>query len=449
MEPIVISDKDRAGKLLTYDNYLSKLRRSKESKLDNRYVASHFNRFQRLNHEALTFLDIDVHLSGENDDSIILTPGPYVGMAPIRSVSDGMLFGTISVKSQYQDKLNEILPLLGKTFTPEFEPSMQLGQEAQIDAPILMECLNYMRLFKESLKKPWQRFSVEEMAEKRPNGGTDWVRYVQESYNPEMALVFHNRNNLLTTDHTEWRKLTYVLQLCLDQLHKYALQHNCSGILDLSTLNMLERYVQIQPQMAVIEFSPRKSDPIHIQVLKEKANLILKCKTNLRCAWRVNFAEFFERYCQHICTVAARMSGAVIETNPKINIGGYRPSWTLRYLEPDIVLRRGTETFVLDAKYKNHLLYTNVKNTDEIKEEFRRDLHQIMAYTGLYGGANLRAAIIYPCNELQKDDPIAMTIERPGCGGNARVWLLGTPIEKDIIPETAKIIANLFSDIME
>ena len=122
------------------------------------------------------------------------------------------------------------------------------------------------------------------------------------------------------------------------------------------------------------------ADPIIIKGLKETANRILSHQNSSHYAWRIDFAEFFERYIQFMIADVARSKGARLTKNPKYSVSGNKPDWSLNYLEPDIVVDRGDVQYIIDAKYKSHM-YNLRNHGDDLKEAFRHDLHQVLAYS--------------------------------------------------------------------
>ena len=98
------------------------------------------------------------------------------------------------------------------------------------------------------------------------------------------------------------------------------------------------------------------SDPPVIKELKALGNIILSDNASNQKAWRLDFAEFFERYVQYLVHTVALRKGAHDLANPKYSISGSGlPKWSLRYLEPDIVLHKDRFQYVIDAKYKSHI----------------------------------------------------------------------------------------------
>jgi len=73
---------------------------------------------------------------------------------------------------------------------------------------------------------------------------------------------------------------------------------------------------------------------------------------------------------------------------------------SLGHLAPDMVVRGGDWLWIVDAKYKAHLAEMDEAGWHQVQEEtrasHRADLHQILAYAGLYDATTIRASLVYP-----------------------------------------------------
>ena len=216
-------------------------------------------------------------------------------------------------------------------------------------------------------------------------------------------------------------------------------------------INLLSNYLQNNGDIPVSEFKNKKSDPIIIQHLKELANVILKNKRTQHYAWRMNSAEFFERYVQFLVKKASLSVGGSVQCNSKYNINGIKPTWCLHYLEPDIIVHLGSSTIVIDAKYKSHMLNT-YETTENLKNTFRSDLHQVMAYTSLNTDNNKNAILVYPYFKKAKDKEDDNTINHtkdnhiiiPGWGTTTNIYLIGIPIKKRYQDEAIQKLIDVF-----
>lgn len=96
----------------------------------------------------------------------------------------------------------------------------------------------------------------------------------------------------------------------------------------------------------------------------------------------------------------------------------------------------GDTQYVLDAKYKSHMF--NQNDAGEIlKDTFRHDLHQILAYCSFNTMTNKKSILVYPFVDftLRK-----LRITSPLQKASADVYLLGLPLTKNKFEETKENI---------
>ena len=129
-----------------------------------------------------------------------------------------------------------------------------------------------------------------------------------------------------------------------------------------------------------------------------QANRVLGYEFQVNIAWRVDFTDIFEKYIQYIFRIVSLRLGWSSKNNPKYNnYFEHRPSWSLRYLEPDLVLSKGENSVTIDAKYKAHY-YNMDSSSDNLKFEHRNDLHQITAYCAFQINQKKIGFLCYPAS---------------------------------------------------
>ena len=118
-----------------------------------------------------------------------------------------------------------------------------------------------------------------------------------------------------------------------------------------------------------------------------------------------------------------------------------KPSWALSYLEPDLILQKGDEQYVIDAKYKSHLF--NWNNIDsELKETFRHDFHQVLAYSSFNNSISKQAMLIYPFSDFKAKK---MTVISPITRCEVTVQAVGIPLDRNKIDNTINEISKLIN----
>ena len=133
--------------------------------------------------------------------------------------------------------------------------------------------------------------------------------------------------------------------------------------------------------------------------------------------------------------------GGQLYNNNKYRITGQRPPWGLHYLEPDIVLRYGGNDVVVDAKYKSHMMNLN-NNSEILRNSFREDLHQVLAYSSFSESKEKKIIFCYPCTSI-----VHKVLELNPLFNNcrAKIYLLGIPVNKNYTEKTINYIYEIIS----
>ena len=124
-------------------------------------------------------------------------------------------------------------------------------------------------------------------------------------------------------------------------------------------------------------------------------------------AWRMPMEKFFEAWVETVLRKVAQRTGGNLkvgrkrETTHSIN---WEPSFlgTQKALIPDLWLEFADLTVIVDAKYKRHWeelhQHSWKRVVDELRQQHRNDLLQVLAYANLAQTANVVACLLYPCS---------------------------------------------------
>ncbi len=383
-----------------------------------------------LNKKAFDYLKIDAR--GQYDDSfnfsLCLKSSEYSGVVPLRSARTGLICGNLKVVGRYGEDIDGVLPLLkDEDFAPDFDNTMLIGADMAVAPPKYIECVKYVDKYVQADRFHWQKFSNRKITQTKPRN-TDWAAYSLKSYNPNNVFKYPNNVNELTTEHAEWAALKYVLSLAISELRANTTPKSIkSHYADI--IRRLECTFYRDDLQIVDHIDVHSSDPIIIKELKAAANLILKNTSDIRCAWRIDYSCFFERYVQYIFAQLAHKRGARVFNNPHFRINGPKPVWALKYLEPDLVMIKDGDQVVVDAKYKSHM-YNCDSNSTELHDVFRDDFHQVLAYSSFSSAQQKRAIIAYPYKEF-KCYTTTVCSSLNECEN--RAFLIGLPISKAAI----------------
>ncbi|MCJ7649305.1 MAG: hypothetical protein MUP85_11880 [Candidatus Lokiarchaeota archaeon] len=375
-------------------------------KADKRYLGEALQKFSEYNIGLLDFIDVVPKIEGIGKDiRLNFRSGKFVGAIPLRSPDTGKQIGDFVVRPRYtssHDHYSEyidLVNLLESVITPEFKHSIPLSSNNNVKPPLYLESVKYVKILQQAVKINWNKFQNIKRIYNTPKSQVDWDEYAEKEFDPKMRLFYPCHENVLTRFHREFFELKFVYNIAKKEIHssntpkdiKFQLQ-NTFIFLDTKLKNFEERSSR--------ELSIHNSDPLIIKKLKSQANKILKNNFEEITAWRIDYSILFERYVQFLFQQISSEIGAVQLNNYKIKRhASYIPPWSLNYLEPDIILIKDDLNFVIDAKYKSHLLnLTSV--TETLKEEHRKDIHQLFAYSAFSKNKNKIGFLCYPTNEI-------------------------------------------------
>jgi 5-methylcytosine-specific restriction endonuclease McrBC regulatory subunit McrC len=207
----------------------------------------------------------------------------------------------------------------------------------------------------------------------------------------------------------------------------------------LSQISLLSKQYDVNKLKPVTSIQLRTSDPAIIKETKEIGMRILQNNVSSKRAWRIDYSEFFERYVQYVLKLVAGLKGAKLDSNKKYRISGEKTPWTLSYLEPDAVMYKGDIQYVIDAKYKSHMYNVN-RIGEDLKETFREDFHQVLAYSSFGGTKQKHVMLIYPSNNFISRE---INVHSGINGYSAKAYLVGIPLKKSDLEETKQKLSSL------
>lgn len=407
---------------------------------DKRYGVDALQKFLFVNQRALDYLDVKavIEVVG-NDPYLKLTTSQFAGSVPMMSPKDGKPCGDLCIGGRFGEDISELLSVVGDSLLPEYNDVLPPLASSMLEPPLYFECCNFIDKFLDVEKARWHKFDVIDRTEHIPTSGTRWDIYAKNSYDPTMVFSYPNRSNKLNPLHKEFRQMLDVLQICFAELKKPQTPMR-SRIAYATKIDRLSaKYAgQESPEMPS-EFMVHASDPLTVKEAKRIANIILQNKRTNKRAWRIDYSEFFERYVQYIFGEVARSGAAKSTCNVHYSVTGQRPMWALHYLEPDLILQKEDVQYVLDAKYKSHMFNVN-DTSDDLKDTFRHDLHQILAYCSFNSMTTKKAMLVYPFNDFTyRILHITSTLTH----SDAQVYLVGIPMKKSMIEEVKERIKEI------
>jgi hypothetical protein len=419
-------------------------------KADKRYLAEYLQKFCDYNRDLFDFLQVNPKIKGSGRDvSLSFKSNHFIGAIPIRSPDTGKQIGDFIVKPRYtsaEDQFSgfvEIVNLLKTEILPEFKHSIPLLSQNDMKPPLYLEAIKYINLLEDAVKSKWNKFQTIKKIYGYPKSQVDWKEYIDKESDPARRLLFPCHDNILSKFHSEFFELKYVYGIAKKEITSFktplSVKHQYRD-----NINRLDNELHEFPEKLTNELKVHFSDPIIIKKLKFQGNKIIKRNFVEITAWRIDFSLLFEKYVQFVFNQVSMEIGAIQLNNYKIwRISHFNPLWSLNYLEPDIILIKNNLEIVIDAKYKSHL-FNFQDSTIELKEEHRKDLHQLLAYTAFTKNKKKVAILCYPFHEefvSELDYSFSITSTK------IKILLLGIPFKKSKLNDLRKFIANKLSEI--
>lgn len=373
---------------------------------DKRIIGQYLQKFISYNSELFSFLGVTPFIVGSDQNtSIGFRTSNFVGTIPLRAPDTGKQIGDFIVvpryttKDRYEDYIR-ILELLDEEITYEQKlDSLPLVSGRNFRPPLYLEAVKFIKILERVCHTRWHKFDRVEKNLREPDGPVNWRKYLARAHKVEMRQVFPVAKSILSENHSEYRQMKYVFDLCRSELLSSYTPLRLRSQIQPSIQFLGEKMAQFVP-LEVSTFQERFVDTPLIRKLKTQANNVLQHNVSDSVAWRVDFSEVFERFVQHIFKGIAQEHGARLLKNHKMKGYSSNPSaWELRHLEPDAILQTEDVSIFIDAKYKAHL-YNRYSTSEDLKEEHRRDLHQIMAYMSFSKGKKKQGVLCYPSNEV-------------------------------------------------
>ncbi|MBE6817848.1 MAG: hypothetical protein E7517_01635 [Ruminococcaceae bacterium] len=421
-----------------------------DKKVDKRYLESSIQKFLLLNKKMFSFIGIDLEMNGTGSDfSIKFKSSNYIGAIPIRMPYDGISHKDFQIIPRFDNSnhafsdLTQLLSKLDYSVSPEYSDGEELSLPLQLRPPIYYEATKYIELFEQAQKQNWVKFEIQKSTHSFPKSNTDWSKHANHTSNPVKALQFPSSDSILSRNHSEWQELTYVFEIA----QSIILQQNVPESIRYKYQN---RLIALRKKNTSIKAKKTNnlvihaSDPPIIKEVKRQANMLIKKGSTTCVAWRIDMAQLFEKYIQHIVNKSITNLGGTVSPNKKILGKGSIPPWGLKYLEPDLIVNFNSMILMADAKYKSHY-YAFGQNSEVLKVTHRSDLHQLLAYCSFSPQNNKTGILFYPSSmpSYKKID----YIEQLG-GITNTIYIFGVPFGINEMDKSINKMKDLFSKIL-
>lgn len=416
---------------------------------DKRIIGQYLQKFIHYNKNSFDFLGVHPHLIGSDKDiSIGFQSSEFVGAIPLRAPDTGKQIGDFIVVPRFAGRNKfeayvEIIKALKTEIEPEIIDSLPLASGNFFNPPKYLEAIKFISTLERLIDASWVKFKTTERIINKPDGQVKWNKYFNNLYKVENTSRFSVRKNHLTELHSEFSEIRFVFDLCKRELLSpttpIRVKHSTKN-----KLQILEKKLHHHKPKVTKHIFVRHSDSPNIQQIKNQANQFLN-NTSKSTAWRVDFSNVFENFVQHIFKKVAAEKGAHIFSNYRITSETSKSfAWELKYLEPDIIYQKANFIAFIDAKYKSHL-YNKFHKNEKLKEDYRHDLHQILAYSS-FGNKKIESGLLcFPSNKIEVKERLYLNNIN---GSGTIVYIVGIPLNKNAIHEVKELISKLFDTLL-
>ena len=420
-------------------------------KSDKRVLGQYLQKFIHYNSNQFAFLGVTPSIEG-SDQRIGLSfkSSRHIGSIPLRAPDTGKQIGDFVVtpryvgKNRYEEYI-EILDLLGSDISPVIADSIPLASGRNFRPPLYLEAIKFIKDLELLLAKHWRKFGRIENISNQPLGQVSWAKYINSEYKVENRLKYPINKNILTELHSEYAELRHVFDICKSELLSSNTPARLKNTIKSKLAHIDEQLYLLKP-LPTNRIHTRASDSPTVKQCKLQANRILNFNLSDSTAWRVDFADVFEKFTQHVFREVSKQLGGKLFSNTKFFSRTIKHfTWEQKYIEPDAVYRKDDLLIFIDAKYKSNL-YNKFTPSDIIKEDHRHDLHQIMAYTSFGEKIQKYGVLCYPSDSIEiKRSKFSTNIN----SSSNTIIIIGLPLFKDSVLEATKRLGQEFSIIQK
>ena len=373
--------------------------------------------FLRLNEPALAALDVRPEVDATAEGARVrLVPGGRTGAVPLRSAQTGHVAAGLVVRPRFGwAGVGSVLSETGWHAAPEFLALPLVpgsGREVPpwvLAGPVLARLAALLRALRrgyedreEILRRPrgrilWGQYASQLLPHGRwdklpcrfPDLGTDprlkrTVRWAIERIRRDLVAI-GGRDPVATS-------LTWLADRLIELLHDVRPEEPRRD----------ELRVALGPGRAGAEALRRGIEAVG-WIVDERGLGGGREQDGL--AWQLPLDRLWEGYVESVVRREAAQVGGEVKTG-RLGETTFPIRWSqpaqgsLGKLVPDLVVRRGRELRIVDAKYKAHLAELGEQGwhrfADDSRDAHRADVHQLLAYAALYEAEEITATLIYP-----------------------------------------------------
>jgi len=362
--------------------------------------------FLRMNESSLAKLDVKPEIgSSDAGVRVRLVPGGRAGAIPLRSAQTGHVGGGLVVEPRFGwSCVGNVLSLTGWAAAPEFlEGPLVPGSGREVPPWVLAGPV--LARLAELLDALRRGYHTKEEILHQPRGRILWDRYIAGSLATGRWADLPCRYPELATDPLLRRMARWGLERVRSELAMVGGRDPVARLLVALADDLLFRVRDVLPLV------PRRADLDRIgggdrllAVALRRGLEALGWVADERglgggremdgLSWTLPLHELWEHYVEALVRREAALVGG------SVRVGRKRETvFPIEWSDPS----HRSLVHVVDAKYKAHLAELDEQGwqrfTEDAREAHRADVHQVLAYAGLYAAAELSATLVYPLRQ--------------------------------------------------
>ena len=414
--------------------------------------------FLTLNRELFELYSIKPErtFTDRGEPRVVFETGDIIGACPLVSPTTGKFDVGVVISPRIEwSGLGGMLTAMGWKIVPELQRIAPLPMsDREIPSWVLASVI--VSRIERLLHDMSRRYELQHENLNSPRGRIVWQEYIAKNMTRADIAQMPCEFSALEDNRTLMGIVHHVLRILQDELTAQL----SAGEVVVSLLLRIERmlckvsiYPQVQPTANLLHrwvyggLQPPALDPALEAIRWTAEGRGLAGLSDLNgLPWKMSMSAFYEAYVETVVRKAVCYSGGEVfvgrnsETDMNIRWDGFFGA-SQRCLIPDIVVRRGDQTIIVDAKFKNFKQEMSVQDWTEIPEmsrdEHRHDLLQVLAYTTAYSLKPLCACLVYPVasklyEELKRRRCLHQHALLSQNGRDVDIMLTAVPLRGDI-----------------
>lgn len=420
-------------------------------------VARLTEQFVVQNHSLMARLDVRIDRDYDgNDLYLLIQAGSAVGAIPLISPTTARLDYGLVVQPRFPwAGIGRMLAEMGWRVGPT-PLQLPLLRRSERRVPVWVLSFMILARLKELLDSLDRRFELATETRQAPRGSVHWGEYAIRSLGHARFLSIPCTFPDLRDDrllkgavrHTVERQLRALETQKEHGAFVHRLIEFGQGLL--RRVQTVPEYVPSSTALSTWLQRPMRSEPFLNGVQAIEWTIDERGLAGLSdlegIPWTMSMDQFFEAWIETVFRVVAQRTGGQIRVGRKretVHAISWEPPYlgSQKSLVPDIWLEWESMTLIVDAKYKRHWEELQQRSwvnlEEELWEQHRHDLLQVLAYANLGRTPRVIACLAYPCSpdswiSLRERGRLIHRAELTIGTRVVHLWLTAVPMATDV-----------------